>query len=314
MKAAVVTDFNQAPMYQETTLPLAQSNEVVVDVLAASVNQVVMAKANGTHYSSEGQLPLIPGVDGVGKTADGQLVYFVGSKPRFGTLAEQVVTDAHYVMPLPADATPSVVAATVNPAMSSYMAITARLGQEQVQGKKVLVLGATGNAGRLAITISKLLGASTTIAVGRNAEELRVSEADLALNLTDTDFEAQLGQVSDVDVVLDYLWGDVTARVMPALLKQRQNHHQLLNWVEIGSLAGSSFAFPAAALRSTALSLIGSGQGSFSAHDLATYLPKLLTLISDGTLQVPVTAYPLSTVHENRPTETTNRIVFVTGD
>ncbi len=54
MKAAVVTDFNQAPMYQETTLPLAQSNEVVVDVLAASVNQVVMAKANGTHYSSEG--------------------------------------------------------------------------------------------------------------------------------------------------------------------------------------------------------------------------------------------------------------------
>lgn len=84
MKAAVVTDFNQAPMYQETTLPLAQSNEVVVDVLAASVNQVVMAKANGTHYSSEGQLPLIPGVDGVGKQQMVSSSILLGQSPVLG--------------------------------------------------------------------------------------------------------------------------------------------------------------------------------------------------------------------------------------
>lgn len=310
MKAAVVTDFNQAPTYQEFTLPTPQTGEVVVDMLAASVNQLVIGKANGTHYSSDGQLPLVPGVDGVGRTTDGQLVYLIGSHPHLGTLTQRTVTNAHYIMPLPAEANPSVVAATVNPAMSSYLAIKARLGVEKIQGKKVMVIGATGNAGQLALTISKRLGAATTIGVGRNAAKLAAIDADRTLNLTDANFEAQLAQVSDVDVVLDYLWGDVAQRVMTTLVKQRHDHAQPLSWVQIGSLAGQTFAFPAAALRSTALTVLGSGFGSFTPQDTATYLPELLDLIGHGELAVPVTTFPLSTIHENWPTETTSRVVF----
>lgn len=310
MKAAVVTNFNQAPTYQEFDAPIAKEGQVLVDVLAASVNQRVLSQANGSHYTSNHQLPLIPGIDGVGRTQAGQLVYFGATGSVYGALADQTVVDQRVILPLADTVDPAVVAATANPALSSYMAIKVRLGEAKIKNKKVMVLGATGNAGRLAVTISQYFGAKTVIGVGRNAAELQASAADQTINLTDADLKAQLAAVSDVDVVLDYLWGDVTRQVMMGILTQRHNHAQPLDWVEIGSLAGSEMAFPSAALRSTALTVVGSGQGSLALPEMLGQFPGLLKLIEAGTLAVPVTAAPLKTVHENWPTATTDRLVF----
>ncbi|GAX00726.1 quinone oxidoreductase family protein [Secundilactobacillus silagei] len=314
MKAAVVTDFKQVPVFQEVVLPEPNNNEVKVRVLAASVNQRVLAQADGSHYTSDQKLPLIPGVDGVGETAAGQKVYFVATHPGFGALAEETVVDQRLVLPLNGDTDPVVVAATVNPALSSYMAIKGRLGVDAIRGKKVMILGATGNAGKLAITISRHFGAQTIIAVGRNEKvlaETKTIGADQTINLQATDLKAQLATVSDVDVVLDYLWGDVTKRVIVGIITQRADHSQSLKWVEIGSLASADFNLPSAALRSTNLTLLGSGQGSLSRLTMLKLMPELLKLITAGTLQVPVTGLSLSTVHENWPVQTTNRIVFI---
>ncbi|MFC6254103.1 zinc-binding alcohol dehydrogenase family protein [Secundilactobacillus hailunensis] len=314
MKAAIVTDFKQAPVFQKVALPEPNNDEVKLRVLAASVNQRVLMQANGSHYTSDQQLPLIPGVDGAGETADGQKVYFVATHPGFGTLAEETLVDHRAILPLADDVDPAVVAATVNPALSSYMAIKGRLGVDAIQGKKVMILGATGNAGKLAVTISRHFGAQTIIAIGRNEQALAETitlGADQTINLQASDLKAQLADISDVDVVLDYLWGDVTKQVMMGIITQRTDHAQALKWVEIGSLAGGDFALPSAALRSTNLTLLGSGQGSLSMLTMLKEMPGLLKLISNKILQVPVTRLTLSTVHENWPSKTTNRIVFI---
>lgn len=313
MKAAVVTDFNQAPQYQDFADPVVETGETEITVLAASVNQVVRAIANGSHYSSDHQLPMIPGVDGVGRTKDGQLVYFNANKPIYGALAEKTAINSHLMVPLTGNVAPEIVAATVNPAMSSYMAIEARLGGDKIKGKKVVILGVTGNAGRLAVTVAKHFGAAEVIGIGRNAQRLAEAEklGATVVNLgNDEDVAKALPQFADADVVLDYLWGDVTAKFMVPMLRLRENHAQPLTWIEIGSIAGQTFALPAAALRSTNLTLVGSGIGSIDRRDFLGHMPGLLALIEDGTLAVATTVFPLSTVHENWPTQTTNRVVF----
>src|SRR6202000_2579398 len=78
MNAAVVTSFDQPPHYQAFEAPEATTpNEVRVDVLAAGLHPRVRSGAAGAHYTSTGALPMIPGIDAVGRRADGTRVYFV---------------------------------------------------------------------------------------------------------------------------------------------------------------------------------------------------------------------------------------------
>lgn len=306
MKAALVETFNQVPQYKEVQAPIAKDGEQLVTVLASPVNHLVQARANGTHYSSDAsQLPFIPGVDGVGKLANGQLVYFMANGP----LAEKVAVNEHRMIPIPANVDANKVAAAMNPATSSWMAIKQRLGD--IKGKKVMILGATGAAGSVAIEISRYLGASEVVAVGRNQEKLNQLDADQKIWLGNPD--ADLKANADVDVVLDYLWGEVTEQFLPIILQARTDHSQPLNWVEIGSMAGADIKLPAAFLRSTALTLLGSGMGSVPARAFVKELPELAQLISEGHFNVPIEVAPLSQVSEMWLKETGKRLVFNPG-
>src|SRR5271154_6664684 len=166
MKAAVVTAFGAAPRYEDFPAPAPGGpDEILVDVLAAGRPPRVRSQADGSHYTSTGELPLVPGIDGVGRGADGLLRYFVLSDARVGGMAEQTVIDVRRSIVLPADSDPIAVAAAMNPAISSWVALRQRV-QFQA-GQNVLVLGATGNAGQLAVQIAKLFGANQIIAAGR---------------------------------------------------------------------------------------------------------------------------------------------------
>jgi len=129
-------------------------------------------------------------------------------------------------------------------------------------------LGATGSAGQIAVQTAKLLGANKIIAAGRNKDRL----ADLSsLGATDTvlmDGASGSGdlsrQASDVDVVIDDLWGETTAAAMLVVVSNRTDPGRLLSWIEIGSVAGPTAAIPSAALRAARLQIVGSGQGSVS--------------------------------------------------
>lgn len=312
MHAAVVRSFDRPPRYERVEAPRARrEHECVVDVLAAGLHPRVRSGADGSHYTSDGELPLIPGIDGVGRTPGGELLYFVLPDTAHGSMAEQVVVDRRRGVPLPAGSDAVGVAAAMNPAMSSWIALRARSAIQP--GQRVLVLGATGNAGRMAVEVARHLGAGEVIGAGRDAARLdavRDLGADAAVSLDDDD---ALGRAAaEVDVVVDYLWGAPTERAIRAIVGHRRDRGRRLDWIEVGSAAGPDIALPSAALRAADLRIIGSGQGSVSTAAIIGELPALAAEITAGTFTVDAVPLPLSRVETawGAPVAAGGRIVF----
>jgi len=311
MHAAVVSTFDRPPAYREFPRPTARTpDELVVDVIASGLHPRVRSQTDGSHYTSSGELPLVPGIDGVGRAPDGTLRYFVLPDTTMGAMAEQTVIDQRRSVALPDGADPILVAAAMNPVMSSWLALRQRIDFEP--GQAVLVLGATGSAGRMAVQVAKRLGAGHVIAAGRDARRLSAL-GDLG---ADASFQigaavSDLGQAArDVDVVIDYLWGPVTADVMAGIARNRLDPGKPLTWIEIGAVAGASAQIPSAALRGVRLQIVGSGQGSVPTRDIVAELPTLATEITSGGYTLDVRAVPLADVEAAwSETDTDDRIV-----
>ncbi|MEV7324206.1 zinc-binding alcohol dehydrogenase family protein [Streptomyces sp. NPDC093970] len=321
MHAAVVHSFDRAPRFEEFAAPEPAEGTLLVEMVAAGLHPRVRSGADGTHYTSDGRLPLVPGVDGVGRLPDGHLVYFVAGDEGPGTMAEQALVDPRRSVALPADADPVTVAAAMNPAMSSWVALRRRITFRS--GQSVMVLGATGNAGRMAVQIARHLGAARIVAAGRDPRRLELlpglGATDVVPLAGDPDQAfARLGEAAaDVDVVLDYTWGEPTERALPAVLTWRTDRSAALDWIQIGSLAGPEITLPSAALRAANLRLMGSGQGSVTARGIVAELPSLITELTRGTLTADALPMPLSQVEEawSAPVEPGRRIVLtMTGN
>lgn len=316
MKAAVVTSFGKPPRYGDFPDPAAAGDhEIVVDVLAAGLHPIVRARASGAHYSSAGTLPLVPGIDGVGRDPEGQLRYFMLPGPGPGAMAERAVIDSRRSVVLPPSADPVAVAAAVNPVMSSWLALKFRT--RFAAGQDVLVIGATGSAGQMAVAVSRLLGAGTVIAAGRNPARLAAAGdlgASVTVSLAGTPDQAAsrlAAAAADVDVVLDYIWGEPAAAAMGAIITARADTAKPLTWVNIGSMAGATAAVPADALRSSRLDIVGSGLGSVTPAERAAAMPDLTAAIASGALRVPVRPVPLADVEQAWTEDSAERIVLL---
>jgi NADPH:quinone reductase-like Zn-dependent oxidoreductase len=291
MNAAVVTSFDEPPRYGTFAAPEPQSgHESVVDVLAVGLHPRVRTGAAGAHYTSAGTLPMIPGIDGVGRRADGSLVYFAAADDVIGTMADRAVIDDRRAVALPDAPDVPRIAAAMNPAMSSWVALRRRVPIEA--GQSVLVLGATGNAGAMAIQVAKHLGAGRVIAAGRDQERLTALTAlgadDLVRLTTDPKATAQAlaGAAAEVDIVIDYLWAAPAQQAIAALLTGRTDRSRALDWIQIGAMAGPTMELPSAALRSANLRLQGNGQGAVSTRAYLAELPALADQINAGTIAV----------------------------
>src|SRR5215470_159190 len=170
MNAAVVSSFSAPPRYTTFADPQPGDGDLIVSVKAAGLHPIVRTLANGTHYGSTGELPFIPGVDGAGQLEDGTRVYFGTTRPPYGTFAEKAVTARWICIPLPDGLDEVTAAGIANPAISSWAALKARA--KFVAGESVLILGATGIAGKLSVQIAKRLGARRVVAAGRNPRAL----------------------------------------------------------------------------------------------------------------------------------------------
>jgi NADPH:quinone reductase-like Zn-dependent oxidoreductase len=309
MKAAVVRAFDEPPHYEDFPDPVAaRSDELVADVVAAALHPRVRSQANGSHYTSTGRLPLVPGIDAVVRDAKGQLYYALLDDTTLGTMAQRTIIEKDRRVPLPKDADPVAVAAAINPVMSSWVALQHRIHFKR--GSSVLILGATGSAGRMAIQVAKRFGAKQVIGTGRNPQrlnELTALGADRVLTLD------QLDQAGDVDVVIDYVWGGPTAKGMVDLITHRRDRGKALTWIQIGSMAGPSAEIISAALRSARLEIVGSGIGSVPGHDFRKEIPKIAKAVTDGALDVGTRTVPLSDVATawTQPLDGDKRIVFL---
>ncbi len=298
MQAAVIEQAGQAPVLRDRPDPQARAGECVIDVTAAALSPLTRSRASGTHYSVAGDGPAGVGVDGVGRDATGRRVYFVLPRAPFGSLAARTVVPAAHCLPLP-DALDDVTAAALaNPGMSSWAALTERAHLKP--GETVLVNGATGAAGRLAVQIARHLGAGKVIATGRDPAALRdlaALGADVLLPLSGTadafDAAAKEQFAAGVDVVLDYLWGASAQGLLIAAAKAGAEAVPI-RFVQIGSASGGDLSLPSAVLRASALTLMGSGIGSIPGPALIRTIAGVLAAAVPAGLRIATRPVPFA--------------------
>jgi NADPH:quinone reductase-like Zn-dependent oxidoreductase len=270
MNAAVVHSFSAHPRYESFADPVAAEGEAIVTVTAAGLHRVVKSIADGSHYTASASFPFIPGIDGVGLLDDGSRVYFFMARSPYGTFAERSVTMRATCYPLPDHLDGAEIAGSINPAMSSWAAL--KLRAEFAAGESVLILGASGVSGRLAIQIARRLGAKRVVGAARNPGAIEGADAAIALDAAS--LRAELA-ANKIDVVLDYLWGPPAEAFFEAVsAKGLKNAGSRMRYIQIGSSAAANANLQAASLRGTDILVLGSGFGSAS-------MPKLLKAMGE---------------------------------
>jgi NADPH:quinone reductase-like Zn-dependent oxidoreductase len=320
MKAAIVTSPGVTPSYGEFRNPVGREGLEVITVTAAALSNLTKGRAAGSHYSAEHRYPFVPGVDGVGTLANGRRAYFAMPEAPFGAMAEQTLVDPRRTITLPDNVDDVAAAALANPGMSCFAALVER-GRFQA-GETVLINGATGAAGLVAVQVAKQLGARKVIVTGRNAEDLealRPLGADVVINF---DFhphnlqgvgnfeQALLTVFADgLDVVVDYLWGTSAHTIIVAVAKAIEDAHPV-RFIQVGEASREPVELPAAALRSSAIQIMGSGLKSVPLPRLLESIRQTFDLAAQGKLYLPTQVVALSTVTESWEAPGMPRLVF----
>jgi NADPH:quinone reductase-like Zn-dependent oxidoreductase len=307
MNAAVLHTLGKPPRYEQFREPVPAGDEVLVQVRAAALKPVDKQMASGAHYASPRELPVVCGIDGVGRLEDGSRVFFAGPRPPFGAMAERTVVQRARCWPIPDGLDDVVAAALVNPGMSAWLSLAWRA--KLAPGETVLVIGATGTTGKLAVQIAKLLGAGRVIAAGRNEEAmagLRALGADETVKITEkrqelTNAFAQQASGSGFHVILDYLWGAPTESLLAAITTAgfAPSHSGRMRLIQVGESAGATISLRAAALRSSPLEIVGAGSGSMPPIDMIRDIyNELLARAAAGELRIETQAVPLAEIEE----------------
>jgi NADPH:quinone reductase-like Zn-dependent oxidoreductase len=304
MDAAILRAHGQAPHCEQFPEPIARDDEVIVQVHAASLKPIDKQLASGSHYASPRDFPYVCGSDGVGHLSDGQRVFFGGMRAPYGAMAQRTVVRPAFCFPVPEHVDDETAAALPNPGVSAWLSLTFRA--KLAPGENVLILGATGVTGKLAVNIAKLLGAGRVVAAGRNPQVLSTLHrlgADSTIRL---DAPAQeLGEAfareagdSGFQVVIDYVWGR-PAEVFLAVITRKEFAaiRSETRFVQVGESAGPTISLAAAVLRSTALTILGTA-GIPPRNILVDALQQVMTHAASGKLRIETERVPLANIED----------------
>lgn len=319
MKAAVLNKLGEAPRFAEFADPVAGAEEALLRVRASSLKNIERQLAAGTHYASPRELPVVCGTDGVGVLEDGTRVFFGGARRPFGAMAELTVAPRAFCFPLPDALDDATAAALPNPGVSAWLTLTHRA--KISAGETVLILGATGVTGQLAVQIAKLHGAKQVVAAGRNESvlaKLRGLGADETIQLEQSDDKlkeefARAAGDDGFDVIVDYLWGHPTEVLLSAITKSEfAPVKKETRLVQVGESAGPTISLPAAVLRSTALTITGTA-GIPAMPVLMDAMKQVLSRGSRGELRIETERVPLVEIEQawNRKENSGRRIVVI---
>jgi len=304
MHAAVLHTLGTAPKYEEFPEPVIadKDGDVIVHVHAASLKPVDKQMASGSHYASGGALPRVCGSDGVGHLEDGQRVFFGGARPPYGAMAQRTLVPRAFTFPVPENVGDETAAALPNPGISAWLSLTYR--GKLVAGENVLILGATGVTGKLAVKIAKLLGAARVVAAGRNQQALQAlrelgADATISLALPAAElseaFAREAGK-SGFQVVIDYVWGQPAEAFLTAMTRKEFAFIQSeTRFVQVGESASPTITLPAAVLRSTAITIMGTA-GIPPREVLTEAFQKVMAHAAKGELQIDTERVPLAKI------------------
>lgn len=322
MKAAILHAPGEAPKYGEFTTPLPKnSDQLLITVKAASVKNLDKGIASGAHYSSnkDSFQPIVIGIDGVGVLEDGSRIYAAGIQ---GMISEKALIDKNRFVRLPDHLDEVTAAALPNAVFGAAAAL--RYRAEVKPGDTVLINGATGVTGRIAVQIAKHYGAKKVIATGRNAaslESLKDLGADEVISLTQGDEEIletlrNINLRTPIDSVIDYLWGHPAELILEALRGKGKFTHPV-RFVTVGGMAGDHIQLSSGILRSADITLIGSGIGSLPEALMQKLfkdiLPEMFLLAADGKLKIDTVTAPLKDIEKawNQRIDSGKRLVIV---
>jgi len=321
MYAAVLHTIGTAPRYEEFPEPILsdKDDEAIVHVHAASLKPVDKQLASGSHYASRRELPCVCGSDGVGHFEDGQRVFFGGPRPPHGAMAQRTVVPRALTFPVPENVDDESAAALPNPGVSAWLSLAYRA--KLVRGENVLILGATGVTGKLAVQIARLLGAARVIAAGRNQQALSTlhdlgADATLSLALPETElgeaFLREAGQ-SGFQVVIDYVWGRPAEAFLAAMTRREfAVIRSETRFVQVGESAAPAITLPAAVLRSTALTILGTA-GIPPRNILLEAFQQVMAHAAKGELQIDTERVPLADIENAWQREQAGRrLVIIT--
>jgi len=308
MQAAVQRRHWAAPEYGSRPVPPRGTWQALVRVTAAPVNPLDVLCASGASYFGPPALPYVPGTQGVGvieeagtRTA-GQRVWFscdAGMRPGDGSLAQYCVVPEEAVLPLDDAVSDDLAAALGLSAVAAWMALAWRGGLRP--GETVLVLGASGTTGQVAVQAARLLGAGRVAAACRDEHgRARASElgADAVADLTAPGGADDTAVLADrleqacggrADLVIDPVWGPPAQ----AALQVMAPDGRLVNF---GSSAAPDALIGSAVLRSGMLSVLGYTNNALSPERKAAALATVLEHAAAGRLDTDREVLPLDQV------------------
>jgi len=304
MRAAVLHTLGKPPRCEEFPEPVAGEGEVIVHMHAASLKPVDKQMASGAHYASPRALPCVCGIDGVGHLDDGQRVCFGGTRAPYGAMAERTVVRKAFTFAVPDGLSDESAAAIVNPGVSAWLTLAARA--KVAAGDNVLILGATGVTGQLAIKIAKLLGAGRVVGAGRNPEILSTlhtlgADAVIQLNVPTSQLVEAFAREADApgfQVVIDYVWGKPAEAFFAAITRREfAAIESETRYVQVGEGAGPTITLPAAVLRSYPVTIMGTA-GMPPREMLVEALQRVLTHAASGELKIDTERVPLGDIEE----------------
>jgi NADPH:quinone reductase len=290
MRAAVVQAVGSPPAAAEVDEPVREPGSALVAVAAAPLNPVEIRVAAGRH-PRRAEPPYVPGLEGAGTVVESDR-FEAGTRVRFesaalpgfgahGTLAERAAVPEESLARLPGAVEDDVAAAV------GVVGITALLALERaapLDGTRVLVLGASGAVGQIAVQLAKAMGAARVVGAGRSADRLaRVRElgADEVVELGSGDLGEAFKRAAggQLDVVVDPLWGEPAMAALGAIATEGR-------LVNVGQSAGTDVRIPLETVRNrqAAIHAISSGWTEL-AHKVAAY-GRVLEHLRAGRLEV----------------------------
>jgi len=276
--------------------------------------------ASGSHFASLRELPCVCGSDGVGYLDEGQRVFFGGPRPPHGAMAQRTVVPRAFTFRVPENVDDATAAALPNPGISAWLSLAYRA--KLVRGENVLILGATGVTGKLAVRTAKLLGAARVVAAGRNQEVLNTlthlgADATISLALPANEladaYLREAGQ-SGFQVVIDYVWGPPAEAFLAAITrKEFAVIKSETRFVQVGESAAATITLPAAALRSTSLTMLGTA-GIPPRDVLVEAFQQVMAHAAKGNLHIDTEKVPLAEIENAwQRDQLRRRLVITTG-
>ena len=290
MRAAILREHGTVPEVAEHPDPTGPD---VVQVLAAGMNPVDIRIATGTFGLERHEPPYVAGKEGVGRREDGSLVYFEYSVEPFGAFAERTRLEPGDGYTLPDGLDPGLAVCLGVSGLAAWLGLEWR--GRLAEGETVLVLGASGIVGQIAVQAAKLLGAGRVVAAARNPERLeRTLElgADATVSLAGDDHAAALQEAAGsggYDVVLDPLWGPPAVAALGAMASFGR-------LVALGQSAGAEAAVPSAAVRGKPVDILGYTNYTAGEERKAAAFAALAGHAAAGRIRVEIERYGLDDV------------------